>query len=47
MVVDAARTVAAASRRVRLRCLPEVAAGFARLGVAGAPGVTMVTDDDR
>jgi anti-anti-sigma regulatory factor len=47
MVADAARTVAAASRRVRLRCLPEVAAGFARLGVAGVPGITMVTDDDR
>ena len=28
MVADAARTVAAASRRVRLRCLPEVAAGL-------------------
>jgi ABC-type transporter Mla MlaB component len=47
MVADAARTVAAASRRVRLRCLPEVAAGFARLGVVGAPGITVVTDDDR
>jgi anti-anti-sigma regulatory factor len=47
MVADAARTVAAASRRVRLRCLPEVAAGFARLGVAGVPGITVVTDVDR
>jgi anti-anti-sigma regulatory factor len=47
MVADAARTVAAASRRVRLRCLPEVAAGFARLGAAGVPGITLVTDDDR
>ena len=47
MVADATRTVAAASRRVRLRCLPEVAAGFARLGVAGVPGITVVTDDDR
>ena len=30
-----------------LRCLPEVAAGFARLGAADVPGITMVTDDDR
>jgi anti-anti-sigma regulatory factor len=45
MVADAARTVAAASHRVRLRCLPEVAAGFARLGVADVPGITVVTDD--
>jgi anti-anti-sigma regulatory factor len=46
MVADAARTAAAASRRVRLRCLPEVAAGFARLGLAGVPGITVVTDGD-
>src|SRR5689334_6362829 len=47
MVADAARTVAAASRRVRLQCLPEVAAAFARLGLAAVPGITVVTDDDR
>jgi hypothetical protein len=45
MVADAARTVAAAFHRVRLRCLPEVAVGFARLGVADVPGITVVTDD--
>jgi anti-anti-sigma regulatory factor len=47
MVADAARTIAAASRRVRLRCPSEVAAAFARLGLAGVPGITVVTDDDR
>ena len=47
MVADAARTAAASARRVRLRCLPEVAAAFARLGLAAVPGITMVTDDDR
>ncbi len=47
MLADAARTAAAGSRRVRLRCPPEIAAGFARLGLAGVPGITLVTDDDR
>jgi anti-anti-sigma regulatory factor len=47
MVADAARTAAAANRRVTLWCQPEVAAGFARLGLAAVPGVMLVTDNDR
>ena len=42
MIADAARTIAA-GRKVTLRCLPEVAAGFDRLGVAGVPGIRLVT----
>ncbi len=44
MIADAARTLAA-SRTVVLHCLPEVAAGFARLGIAGLPGVKLVAAD--
>ena len=43
MIADAARTIASSSRQVALRCLPEVAAGFARLGLGGIPGITLVT----
>ena len=39
MIADAVRTMAV-SRAVVLRCLPVVAAGFARLGVAGLPRVS-------
>jgi anti-anti-sigma regulatory factor len=46
MIADAARTMSA-SRSVVLRCQPGVAAGFARLGVAGLPRVRLVTADDR
>jgi anti-anti-sigma regulatory factor len=46
MIADAARTMAA-SRAVLLRCPPEIAAGFSRLGVAGLPRVMLVTADDR
>ena len=46
MIADAARTLAG-SRTVVLRCLPEVAAGFARLGLEGLPGVKLVTADER
>jgi anti-anti-sigma regulatory factor len=46
MIADAARTLAQ-SRPVTLRCRPEVAAGFARLGVADAGAVRLVTDDGR
>jgi anti-anti-sigma regulatory factor len=46
MIADAARAIATA-RRVTLRCLPEVAAGFARLGLIGVPGIRLVTADDR
>ena len=41
MIADAARAVAS-SRTVTLRCLPEVAAGFARLGLDALPGVRLV-----
>jgi anti-anti-sigma regulatory factor len=46
MIADAARTLAQ-SRPVTLRCRPEVAAGFARLGLADAGAVRLVTDDGR
>jgi anti-anti-sigma regulatory factor len=46
MIADAARTMAL-SRTVVLRCRPEVAAGFARLGLAAADGVRLVTGDGR
>ena len=46
MIADAARTLAG-SRTVVLRCLPEVAAGFARLGLTGLPGVKLVTAGER
>jgi anti-anti-sigma regulatory factor len=45
MIADAVRTMASSSRTVTLRCLPEVAAGFARLGLGGIPGITLVTAD--
>ena len=44
MIADAARAVAA-SRTVTLRCPPEIAAGFARLGLTRVPGVRLVTAD--
>jgi anti-anti-sigma regulatory factor len=42
MIADTAKMLAE-SRTVTLQCLPEVAAGFARLGVDGLPGVRLVT----
>jgi anti-anti-sigma regulatory factor len=42
MIADTAKMLAE-SRAVTLQCLPEVAAGFARLGVDGLPGVRLVT----
>jgi anti-anti-sigma regulatory factor len=42
MIADTVKMLAE-SRTVILRCQPEVAAGFARLGVDGLPGVTLVT----
>lgn len=35
LITDAARTITSASRPVRLRCLPEVAARSFRPGLAG------------
>jgi anti-anti-sigma regulatory factor len=42
MIADTARMLAG-SRAVVLRCLPEVAAGFARLGLDGLPGVRLLS----
>jgi hypothetical protein len=47
MIADAARAVAAQSRRVTLRAAPEIAAGFARLGLDGEPGIRLVTSGAR
>jgi anti-anti-sigma regulatory factor len=47
MIADAARAIIASSHAVTLRCLPEVAAGFARLGLPGVPGIRLVAADDR
>jgi anti-anti-sigma regulatory factor len=47
MVADAARTMASQSRQVTLRCLPEVAAGFARIGLADVHGIRLVATGDR
>jgi anti-anti-sigma regulatory factor len=44
LIADAARAIGA-SRTVLLRCSPEVAAGFARLGAAEMPGVRLVSAD--
>src|SRR3984957_11499485 len=42
MIADTARMLAA-SRTVTLHCPPHIAAGFARLGLQGLPGIRMVT----
>jgi len=42
MIADTAKMLAE-SRTVTLRCLPEVAPGFARLGLGHLPGVRLVT----
>jgi anti-anti-sigma regulatory factor len=47
MIANAARAIASQSRLVTLRCPAEVAAGFARLGVDGIPGIRLVTSGDR
>ena len=46
MIADAARAIAS-SHAVTLRCLPEVAPGFARLGLTGVPGIRLVAADGR
>ncbi|HWG02610.1 MAG TPA: MEDS domain-containing protein [Trebonia sp.] len=46
MIAEAVRTMAAAGRKVTLRCPPEVAPGFARLGVADVPGLRLVSADE-
>ncbi len=46
LIADAARAIAAdSSRVVRLRCPPEIAAGFARLGLEAVDGVRLVRAD--
>lgn len=42
MIADTARMLAG-SRTVVLQCLPEVATGFARLGLGHLPGVRLVS----
>ena len=46
MIADTARMLAA-SRTVTLHCPPHIAAGFARLGLQGLPGIRMVTAGER
>ena len=45
MIADAVRTLAG-SRLVMLHCRPEIAAGFARVGIAGLPGVRLAVLDE-
>jgi anti-anti-sigma regulatory factor len=47
MIADAVRTIASQSRLVTLQCLPEVAAGFARIGLADVHGIRVATAVDR
>jgi anti-anti-sigma regulatory factor len=42
VVAEAARSIASSGRAVTVQALPEVANGFARLGMAGLPGVRLV-----
>jgi anti-anti-sigma regulatory factor len=42
VVAEAARAIASSGRAVTVRAVPEVAEGFARLGMAGLPGVRLV-----
>jgi anti-anti-sigma regulatory factor len=46
MIADAVRTMVSQSRQVTLRCLPEVAAGFVRIGLADVPGIRLVANGD-
>ena len=47
MIADAARTAAAAGRLVTLQCRTGVAKGFARVGIAGTPGIRLVTTGEQ
>jgi anti-anti-sigma regulatory factor len=47
MIADAARTIASQSRLVILQCLPEVAAGFTRIGLADVHGIRLAAAVDR
>jgi anti-anti-sigma regulatory factor len=46
MIADAARAMAA-SRPVIMHCQPQAAAMFARLGLPGVPGISLVTSDEQ
>ena len=46
MIADTAKMLAE-SRTIVLQCQPEVAAGFARLGLDHLPGVRLVTFSER
>lgn len=47
MIADAARSAAAARRTVIVQCQTGVAKGFARAGVAGVPGIRLVTTGEQ
>ena len=47
MIADAARTMVSQSRKVTLGCLPEVAAGFTRIGLSDVPGIRLAATGDR
>jgi anti-anti-sigma regulatory factor len=47
MIADAARTMASQSRQVTMRCQPEIAMGFKRIGLADVHGIRLVADGDR
>ena len=47
LIAEAARTAASQSRLVTLRCPPEIAKGFSMIGLAGLPGIRLVTAGDR
>jgi anti-anti-sigma regulatory factor len=46
LIADAARAAGSQSRVVTLLCQPEVAKGFARIGLAGLPGIRLVAAGD-
>src|ERR1700743_1394073 len=46
LICDAARSAASQGRLVTLQCLPEAAKGFARIGLAGLPGIRLVAASD-
>jgi anti-anti-sigma regulatory factor len=43
LVAEAARAIASSGRAATVQCIPEVAKGFARLGIGSVPGVRLVT----
>jgi anti-anti-sigma regulatory factor len=47
LIADAARAAGSQSRVVTLRCQPEVAKGFARIGLSALPGIRLVAAGER